>query len=43
MNLLRAAGYLKIGLVGVSATPGEPARGAAETNSSEARPPETKP
>jgi biopolymer transport protein ExbD len=49
MNLLRGAGYLKIGLVGMeaapsgSATPGEPARGAAETHSSEAMPPETKP
>jgi biopolymer transport protein ExbD len=49
MNLLRVAGYLKIGLVGMeaapgaSATPGEPTRGAAETKSPEARPPETKP
>ncbi|HEY4847103.1 MAG TPA: TonB system transport protein ExbD [Methylocella sp.] len=49
MNLLRGAGYLKIGLVGTQAAgggpaaPGEPARGAAETNSSETRPPETKP
>ncbi|MGH7185063.1 MAG: TonB system transport protein ExbD [Pseudomonadota bacterium] len=49
MNLLRGAGYLKIGLVGmeaapgVSATPGEPARGAAETNSPETKPTEMKP
>jgi biopolymer transport protein ExbD len=49
MNLLRGAGYLKIGLVGMeaavgnSAAPGEPARGAAETKSPEARPPEIKP
>src|ERR1700730_670793 len=49
MNLLRAAGYLKIGLVGTPAAgggqapPGDPARGAAETNSPETRPPETKP
>jgi biopolymer transport protein ExbD len=49
MNLLRGAGYLKIGLVGMeaargnSATPGEPARAAAETHSSETRPPEMKP
>jgi biopolymer transport protein ExbD len=49
MNLLRGAGYLKIGLVGMEAAAGgpaatsQPARGAAETNSSEARPPETKP
>ena len=47
MNLLRGAGYLKIGLVGmeaapgVSATPGFPTR-AAETNSPEAQPAETK-
>jgi biopolymer transport protein ExbD len=49
MNLLRGAGYLKIGLVGMeaaagnAAAPGEPARGAAETNSSATRSPETKP
>jgi biopolymer transport protein ExbD len=49
MNLLRGAGYLKIGLVGMDAAPGgpaatgEPARGAAETKSPGARPPETKP
>ncbi|MGH6840011.1 MAG: TonB system transport protein ExbD [Methylocella sp.] len=49
MNLLRAASYLKIGLVGMeaaprgSATPGEPARGAAETKSSGTKPAETKP
>jgi biopolymer transport protein ExbD len=50
MNLLRGAGYLKIGLVGMEAAPGgpaapgEPARGAAAaTHSSEAMPPETKP
>jgi biopolymer transport protein ExbD len=47
MNLLRGAGYLKIGLVGMEAAPGgqaatrEPARGA--TKSPEAGPPETKP
>src|SRR6195256_268380 len=46
MNLLRGAGYLKIGLVGMEAAPGapaatrEPARGAAETKSPEARQPE---
>ena len=49
MNLLRGAGYLKIGLVGmeaapgVSATSGEPARGAADTNSPETKPAEIKP
>ncbi len=49
MNLLRGAGYLKIGLVGTEAAPSgpaatrEPARGAAEPKSPEARPPETKP
>src|SRR6202011_323757 len=46
MNLLRGAGYLKIGLVGMEAapgnsvTPGEPARAATETRSQEARPAE---
>ncbi|MDQ6869936.1 MAG: TonB system transport protein ExbD [Pseudomonadota bacterium] len=49
MNLLRGAGYLKIGLVGMEAAPGgpaatgEPTHGAAEPKSPEARPPETKP
>jgi biopolymer transport protein ExbD len=49
MNLLRGAGYLKIGLVGMeaargnSATPGESARAATETRSQEAKPAETKP
>ena len=49
MNLLRGAGYLKIGLVGMeaargnSATPGEPARAATETRSQEAKPAETQP
>jgi len=49
MNLLRGAGYLKIGLVGMEAapgnsvTPGEPARAATETRSQEARPVEAKP
>ncbi|MGA7383505.1 MAG: TonB system transport protein ExbD [Methylocella sp.] len=49
MNLLRGAGYLKIGLVGMEAAPGvpdatrEPARAATETKSPEARPPEIKP
>ena len=49
MNLLRGAGYLKIGLVGMeaargnSATPGEPARAATETRSEEAKPAETQP
>jgi len=48
MNLLRGAGYLKIGLVGMeaahgnSAIPGEPARAATETRSREAKPAETK-
>jgi biopolymer transport protein ExbD len=46
MNLLRGAGYLKIGLVGMEATPGGPAatgEHARETHSSEIRPPEMKP
>jgi biopolymer transport protein ExbD len=49
MNLLRGAGYLKIGLVGLEAAvrgpeaPGEPARGAAEMKSPEAKLPEIKP
>jgi len=49
MNLLRGAGYLKIGLVGMetapgsSGAPGDHARGAAQTKSPETRPPETKP
>ena len=49
MNLLRGAGYLKIGLVGMETAPsgpaarGEPARGAAEPKSPEAGPPEMKP
>jgi biopolymer transport protein ExbD len=49
MNLLRGAGYLKIGLVGMeagpgnSATPGEPARATTETRFQEAKPAETKP
>src|SRR3977135_2235936 len=49
MNLLRGAGYLKIGLVGMEAargnseTSGEPARAATETSSQEAKPAETKP
>ena len=49
MNLLRGAGYLKIGLVGMeaaaggSAATGEPARGATETKSPEAKPAEMKP
>ncbi|MGH6850547.1 MAG: TonB system transport protein ExbD [Methylocella sp.] len=49
MNLLRGAGYLKIGLVGMKATPVGPAatrestRGAVETKSRDARPPEIKP
>ncbi|MGH6867425.1 MAG: TonB system transport protein ExbD [Methylocella sp.] len=48
MNVLRAAGYLKIGLVGMEAgspgpaASGEPARGAAETRFPEAKPPEIK-
>jgi biopolymer transport protein ExbD len=49
MNLLRGAGYLKVGLVGMeaaagnSAAPGEPSRAATETRSPEAKPAETKP
>jgi biopolymer transport protein ExbD len=49
MNLLRGAGYLKIGLVGMEAAPGgpaatgQPARGAAETKSPETKPAEMKP
>ena len=49
MNLLRGAGYLKIGLVGMEAAPrgpgapGVPARGAAETKASGPKPAETKP
>jgi biopolymer transport protein ExbD len=49
MNLLRAADYLKIGLVGTEAAPrgpgapGEPARGAAETKAMWTKPAETKP
>jgi len=49
MNLLRAAGYLKIGLVGMeaaagnSAAPGEPARAATAPRSPEPQPAETKP
>jgi biopolymer transport protein ExbD len=49
MNLLRGAGYLKVGLVGMeaaagnSAAPGEPSRAATETRSREAKPAETKP
>jgi biopolymer transport protein ExbD len=49
MNLLRAAGYLKIGLVGLEAGPGgpaagsEPGHGAAETKSPESKPAEAKP
>jgi biopolymer transport protein ExbD len=49
MNLLRGAGYLKIGLVGMeagpenSATLGQPARAATETRSQQAKPAETKP
>jgi biopolymer transport protein ExbD len=49
MNLLRGAGYLKIGLVGMeaaagnSAAPGEPARGATETNSPKPKPADTQP
>jgi biopolymer transport protein ExbD len=48
MNLLRGAGYLKIGLVGMEGAPrgpgapGEPARGAAEPKPPEARPAEMK-
>jgi biopolymer transport protein ExbD len=49
MNLLRGAGYLKIGLVGMEAAPGggaatsQPAHGASETQSPETKPAETKP
>lgn len=49
MNLLRGAGYLKIGLVGMEAAAGgpppsgEPARGAMQTNSPEPKPAETQP
>ncbi len=49
MNLLRGAGYLKIGLVGMEAAPGgpaapgEPARGAAAAHSPATKPAETKP
>jgi biopolymer transport protein ExbD len=49
MNLLRGAGYLKIGLVGMeaavgnSAAPGEPARAATPPRSPEAKPAEAKP
>jgi biopolymer transport protein ExbD len=48
MNLLRGAGYLKIGLVGMEASAGGPARdGSArkstETPSSDTKPPEMKP
>jgi biopolymer transport protein ExbD len=49
MNLLRAAAYLKIGLVGMeaaagnSAAPAEPARAATEPRSPDAKPAETKP
>jgi biopolymer transport protein ExbD len=49
MNLLRGAGYLTIGLVGMEAAPAgraatrEPARGATETNSPEPKPAETRP
>ncbi len=44
MNLLRGAGYLKIGLVGVEVSPDgpaaarEPARGTSESNLSETKP-----
>jgi biopolymer transport protein ExbD len=49
MNLLRGAGYLKIGLVGMEAAPGgpeatgQPAHGATETKSPETKPVEMKP
>jgi biopolymer transport protein ExbD len=50
MNLLRAAGYLKIGLVGMEAGPAEglpakaePAPSASEAKPLEAKPSETKP
>ena len=47
MNLLRAAGYLKIGLVGMEASPGggaatQPAHGDSETQSPETKPAEMK-
>jgi biopolymer transport protein ExbD len=48
MNLLRGAGYLKIGLVGMEAAPGggaatsQPAQGNSETQSPETKPAETK-
>jgi biopolymer transport protein ExbD len=48
MNLLRAAGYLKIGLVGMEAAPGggvatQPAHRDSETQSPETKPAEMKP
>jgi|SRR5450631_1740238 biopolymer transport protein ExbD len=44
MNLLRTAGYLKIGLVGMeAASEGTPAPSPNEAKPSEAKPPETKP
>jgi biopolymer transport protein ExbD len=50
MNLLRASGYLKLGLValeagpeGVSTSPGEPARSASEINPVAPKPTETRP
>src|SRR3984893_8127617 len=44
MNLLRGAGYLKIGLVGMEAAPGSPAAtGAPAQGDSETQSPETKP
>lgn len=45
MNLLRAAGYLKIGLVGMEAAPsgGVPAQGGASPPASESKPLEGKP
>jgi biopolymer transport protein ExbD len=48
MNLLRGAGYLKIGLVGMEAAPGDgaatsqPAQGDSETQSPETKPAEIK-
>jgi biopolymer transport protein ExbD len=48
MNLLRGAGYLKIGLVGTEAAPGgraatsQPAQGGSETQSPETKPAEMK-
>ena len=48
MNLLRGAGYLKIGLVGMEAAPGgraatsQPAQGDSETQSPETKPAEMK-